>query len=106
MKATNDPVKRDKADVGRVLCFGDPEWGSVGDQHIKLAAGPDPFEPGAKLKAEDAPSHLRLRVLVGTRLIPKAAAQPGDAHAAHLGDSTINVVATLRSRDGDLRLQR
>jgi len=106
MKAFDDPVEGDEPDVGRVLCLGDTERGRMRDEKVKVAAGPDPFRSDPKFEVEDAPPHLRLRVLIRTGLIPQAPAQPGDAQAVLLDSATVHVVATLWSGDRGLRLQR
>lgn len=106
VKATDDPVEGDEPDVGRIFCLGNTERWRVRDEHVELAAGPGQFEPDAKLQAEGTPPHLCLGVLVRARLVTKAPAQPGYAQPLHLDDATVNVVATLRSGDRSLRLQR
>jgi hypothetical protein len=76
------------------------------DENVDLTALSGWLHSDPKLQAEDSPPHLCLRVLVGTRLVPKRASQPGNTNAARLDDSTVNVVASLRSEDGNLRLKR
>ena len=105
MKTPDDPVEGDEPCVCRVLCCGDTEGGGMGDEYVELVSGRGPFRSDSKFKVEDAPSHLSLRVLIRTRLIPKAPPQPGDAEAVFQDDATVHVVATLRSRDRGLRLE-
>jgi hypothetical protein len=83
----------------RVLPVTHAEWSGMGEQDVDAAPVAHPAAPGAYAKSERAPAHLALRVLVGTLLVPDAAAEAGDAEAGRVDDPAVDVVAAARTRD-------
>ena len=89
-----------------VLRLGQAKRRRVGDQDVELATGTNPLEAEPKLELQRAPAHLALRILVRPFLVANAAPEAGDSKPVHLDDPAVDVVASLRTRYGQLGTQR